>query len=217
MPCSLGLTPQAMNLSPLRGLTEWRPVPFWGLTPQAMNLSPLRGLTEWRPVPFWGLTPQVMNLSPLPASCFALRRDRSRLARPIRQNAEGSRSAVFFKMWVGAVASALGRAVGLLEKRPYASRIVTGRNKSSSGLDQPLPEAGFLVETADGGAELVPVSGQKELAAVTGLEAVHGLGCGDDGNAPRPRLDDLHADTRGDAQGNHQDRPAAKEVLAVRG
>jgi hypothetical protein len=61
----LGLTPQAMNLSPLRGLTEWRPVLFLGLTPQAMSLSPLRGLMEWRPLPFLGLTPQAKYLSPL--------------------------------------------------------------------------------------------------------------------------------------------------------
>ena len=28
---------------------------------------------------FLGLTPQAMNVPPLPASCFALRRDKSRL------------------------------------------------------------------------------------------------------------------------------------------
>jgi len=33
-------------LSPLRGLMELRPVSFLGLTPQAMNLSPLRGLFD---------------------------------------------------------------------------------------------------------------------------------------------------------------------------
>jgi len=31
------------GLSPLRGLTNWCPVLSLGLTPQAMNLTPLRG------------------------------------------------------------------------------------------------------------------------------------------------------------------------------
>ena len=55
----LGLTPQAMNLSPLRGLMEWRPVPFCGLTPQAMNLSPLRDLMDFV---YWGPTPVSVSV-----------------------------------------------------------------------------------------------------------------------------------------------------------
>ena len=66
---------------PLSGASGCCDARYLGLTPQATSLSPLRGLTEWRPVPFWGLTPQAMNLSRLPASPCGLRRDKSALCR----------------------------------------------------------------------------------------------------------------------------------------
>ena len=39
------------GLSPLRGLSIFLSL-FLGLTPQAKDLSPLRGLMDWRPVLF---------------------------------------------------------------------------------------------------------------------------------------------------------------------
>ena len=103
------------------------------------------------------------------------------------------------------IASVSHLPVDLLQEGADPGRIVACRHGLTSGLDQPLPEAALLTETADGGAELSPVSGQEELATVIGLEAARGFRRGDHRNAARPGFDDLHSDARGDAQGNHKD------------